>query len=126
MGVGNHSLTLLRKYKEAAQYFMPWMDRERVVKAGYLSGRDINKSEYLGFTFRSAEKSQHTKLVVGAECIFEIIVVKEIKNISREFAPHVLDVIATHGTLTAKEINPIMYLSEKSFATLGEHWEYQR
>lgn len=45
MGVGNYSLTLLKKYREAALHFMPWSERERVVRAGYLSGRDTNKAE---------------------------------------------------------------------------------
>lgn len=37
MGVGNHSPLLLKKYQEAALHFMPWSDRERVVRAGHLS-----------------------------------------------------------------------------------------
>jgi hypothetical protein len=35
----NHSLNLIRTYREAALHFLPWAERERVVRAGYLSGR---------------------------------------------------------------------------------------
>jgi flavin reductase (DIM6/NTAB) family NADH-FMN oxidoreductase RutF len=49
MQVGNHSLTLLKKYKEAALHFMPWSERQRVVDAGQISGRDVDKAAKLGF-----------------------------------------------------------------------------
>jgi flavin reductase (DIM6/NTAB) family NADH-FMN oxidoreductase RutF len=126
MGVGNHSWLLLKKYKEAAMHFMPWSERERVVRAGFISGRDTNKADRLGFDLTPAEKLQHTKLVVGADNVFEMVVHSEMKNLSREFTPFVMDVVAVHGTAKPLERQPILFLSEEDFATLGERWEYQR
>ena len=73
-----------------------------------------------------ADKLEHTKLVEGADCIFETIVNQELKKLSREFAIFVLDVVATHGTLLPTERVPILYLSDKDFTTVGENWKYQR
>ena len=126
MGVGNHSLTLLKKHKEAAFHFMPWSERERIVRAGHISGRKINKAEELGFTLRPAEKLQHTKLVEGADSIYEMVVHMELLNISREFVPFVMDVVATHGTVDPCERQPIFYLSVDDFATTGERWQYKK
>lgn len=126
MGVGNHSLLLLKKYKEAALHFMPWSDRERVVQAGHLSGRDVNKAERLGYTLYPADKLQHTKLVLGAESVFEMVVYMELLNLSREFIPFVMDVVATHGITQPKDRQPIFYLSLDDFATRGEGWEYKK
>ena len=62
MQLGNHSLTLVRKYQKAALHFMPWSDRERVVRAGYLSGSFANNAERLGYKLLPADKFQYTKL----------------------------------------------------------------
>ena len=124
MGVGNHSLLLLKKYKEAALHFMPWSRREQVVRAGYLSGRDVKKADVLGFNLLPAEKLQHTYLVEGADSVFETVVYRELPNLSREFTPFVLDVVAVHGEMRLQDQQPILYLSQESFATLGENWEY--
>ena len=124
MGVGNHSLLLLKKYKEAALHFMPWSRREQVVRAGYLSGRDVIKADVLGFNLLPAEKLQHTYLVEGADSVFETVVYRELPNLSREFTPFVLDVVAVHGEMRLQDQQPILYLSQESFATLGENWEY--
>ncbi len=86
MGVGNHSLLLLKKYKEAALHFMPWSRREQVVRAGYLSGRDVKKADVLGFNLLPAEKLQHTRLVEGADSVFETVVYRELPNLSRVHA----------------------------------------
>jgi flavin reductase (DIM6/NTAB) family NADH-FMN oxidoreductase RutF len=74
MQLGNYTLTLLRKYQEAAIHFMPWRDRERVVRAGYMSGSFTNKAERLGFKLYPAEKMENTKLVQGADFVFETMV----------------------------------------------------
>lgn len=126
MQLGNHSLTLLRKYQEAGINFMSWQDRERVVRAGYMSGDFTNKAERLGFTLISADKLEHTKLVEGADIAFETTVLKEISGISHEFAPFVLDVVAVHGEMDASERNPILFLKEYEFATTGEAWRFRR
>lgn len=126
MGVGNHSLLLLKKYKEAALHFMPWSEREKVVRAGYLSGRDVNKAQVLGFNLVAADELQHTKLVEGADYVFETVVYREMLNVSREFIPFMLDVVKVHGSPNLAGREPILFMSEDYFATLGERWEYRR
>jgi flavin reductase (DIM6/NTAB) family NADH-FMN oxidoreductase RutF len=125
MQVGNHTLTLLKKHKEAALHFMPWEARERVVQAGHLSGRDGDKVARTGFSLIQAEKLQHTKLVEGADAVFETVVAQEIMRLSREFALFVLDVVAVHIHNKDKR-TPILYLSQEDFATLGECWQYKK
>ena len=126
MQLGNYSLTLLRKYQEAGIHFMPWRDRERVVRAGYMSGDFTNKAERLGFTLVPADKLKNTKLVEGADIIFETKVLQEIPGISHEFAPFVLDVLAVHGEVDASAREPILFLKEYEFATTGEGWRFRR
>ena len=126
MQLGNHSLTLLRKHQEAAIHFMPWSDRERVVRAGYMGGNFTNKAERLGYKLLPAEKLQTTKLVEGADCIFETVVLKELPGISHEFAPFVLEVVAFHGEVDAAERQPILFLKEYHFATTDEQWRFRR
>lgn len=126
MQVGNHSLVLLRKYKEAALHFMPWSDRDRVVRAGYISGREGNKAALLGFQLGPAEKLQHTRLVEGAEAVYETVVHRELIQLSTEFALFALDVVATHGSGRPLDRDPILYLSDKDFATMGDNWQYRR
>ena len=125
MGVGNHSLTLIKKHKEAALHFMPWSERERVVRAGHISGRKVNKAEELGFGLLPAEKLKHTKLVDGAYSIYEMKVHMELFNLSREYIPFVMNVVATHGDIKPASHEPILYLSLEDFATLGERWEFR-
>jgi flavin reductase (DIM6/NTAB) family NADH-FMN oxidoreductase RutF len=127
MSVGNHSLTLLKKYKEAALHFMPWQERERVVRAGHLSGRNLNKAETLGFRLYPAQLLKHTRLVEGADNIFELTLHMELTgNLSREFALFVMNVVAVHGELRPDQRLPILYLSQEDFATLGERWRYEK
>jgi len=125
MGVGNHSLGLLKKHKEAALHFMPWSERQRVVKAGHISGRKLDKATELGFNLLEAEKLKHTKLVEGADSVFELVVHMELFNVSREFIPFIMNVVAVHGGVKPEEREPILYLSLEDFATLGERWRYQ-
>ena len=125
MQLGNYSLELLRQHREAALHFMPWSDRERVVKAGHLSGRDGPKAPRIGFTLQPAEKLQHTQLVAGAEKVYETVVLQEMKGLSREFALFILDVVAVHGKSNPARRESIIYLSQKDFAALGERWRYR-
>lgn len=126
MQLGNHSLTLLRKYQEAAVHFMPWSDRERVVRAGYMSGGFTNKAERLGYQLLPAQALKATKLVEGAEAIFETVVFKELQGISHEFAPFVMDVVAFHGQVDGDNQQPILFMKEYHFATTQEKWRFQR
>ena len=126
MGVGNHSLGLLKKHKEAAMHFMPWSDRERVVRAGFLSGRNTDKAETLGFRLLPAEKLMTTQLVERAEGVLELVINRELMNLSREFAPFIMDVVAVHGEIGPEQRHPILFLSQETFSTLGERWEYKK
>ncbi|UCG22759.1 MAG: flavin reductase [Chloroflexota bacterium] len=123
MGVGNYTLTLLKKHQEAALHFMPWSQREKVVRSGWISGRDMNKAERLGFQLSPAQKLDHTYLIEGADTVFELKVFKELEGLSREFVPYVLDVVAIHGR---RHRDPILFLSRKDFATLGDQWKFQK
>jgi flavin reductase (DIM6/NTAB) family NADH-FMN oxidoreductase RutF len=126
MQLGNHSLTLLRRYNEAGMHFMSWRDRERVVRAGYMSGDFTNKAERLGFSLIPADKLGHTKLIEEADIAFETVVLQDIPGISHEFAPFILDVVAVHGDVDASERNPILFIKEYEFATTGEAWRFRR
>jgi flavin reductase (DIM6/NTAB) family NADH-FMN oxidoreductase RutF len=126
MQLGNYSLTLMKKYQEAAIHFVPWQDRERVVRAGYMSGDFTNKAERLGFNLITAEKLQRTKLVEGADIVFETKLVQELPGISHEFAPFVMDVIAVHGEVEPIDRQPILFMKEYEFATVGEGWRFRR
>lgn len=125
MQLGNFTLDLLREYREAAIQFMPWSDRERVAKAGHLSGRDGSKAAQLGYNLIPAEKLQNTQLVDGADVTYETVVLQELEGLSHEFAIFVLDVVATSGTISPLRKDPILYLSQKDFATLGEKYKYR-
>lgn len=107
MQLGNYTLGLLRKYGEAALHFMPWSDRQRVVRAGYLSGSQVNKRQKIGFTLRPAEKLVQTKLVDGADIIFETVAHSELPGLSREFALFVLEVVHTHCSLNPAPAHPL-------------------
>jgi len=126
MQLGNHSLTLMRKYQEAAIHFMPWKDRERVVRAGYMSGNFTNKAERLGFTLLPAEKLHDTKLIEGADVVFETKIFQELPGISHEFAPFVMDVVAMHGDIEPIDRQPILFMKEYEFSTIGDGWRFRR
>ena len=126
MGVGNHSLTLLKKHKEAALHFFPWSERAWIVRAGHLSGRDVNKAELLGRALEPAQKLSATRLVSGYEAVFELVVNRELTMLSREFALYIMDCVASAGTLEPQQRQPILFLSQEDFATLGERWEYTK
>ena len=125
MQLGNYSLELLREYREAALHFMPWSERERVAKAGHISGRDGPKAPRLGFNLVPAQKLEHTKLVEGADLVYESLVLQELEGLSHEFALFVLDVVATSGRISPLHRDPILYLSQKDFARMGEKYKYR-
>ena len=126
MEMGNHSYDLIKKFGEAGFHFFSWKDRYKVTRAGYISGRDFNKAQELGFTLVPAKKLEHTKLVEGADGVFEMVVNRQIDDISREFAIYVFDIVATHGKVKPVNRQPILYQSLKDFTTTGESWRYQK
>lgn len=123
---GNYTLLLLQEIGEGALHFMPWSERERVVRAGQMSGRDVNKAQELGFTLFPAEVLKQTQLVHGADSIFELIVYREMADLSREYVQFVMDVVATHGKKPPVRREPILFFSRKDFATSGERWQSQK
>ena len=126
MQFGNHSLGLLRKYREAALHFMPWTAREQVVRAGYISGQHGHKASRLGFELRPAQTLTHTQIVTEADCYFETVLNQELEGISTEFALCILDVTASGGKVNPDQRDPIFFLSGKNFATVGERWKFQQ
>lgn len=126
MQVGNHTLKLVRQHKEAALHFFPWEDRDWIDHAGHLSGETTNKAEALGRTLLPADKLQHTKLVAGADVVFETTLSEELEGLSGTFALFVLDVIHVHGSKPPAKRKPIFYQSVKDFATIGEAWKSSR
>lgn len=96
------------------------------MKAGYISGRDVNKAEELGFELDPAQELVHTKLVGGYDSAYETVVNQEIGGLSREFAIFVLDVVAIYGKVSPFRREPILFLSLKKFATMGERWKMPR
>lgn len=125
MQMGNYTYDLIKKYGEAALHFFPWSERENIVRAGNMSGRLENKAEKLGFELLPAEKLEHTKLIAGADCHYETIVLQEIEGLSREFGLFVLEVVAAQSNTLLKKREPILFLSGKDFAALGEKWRYR-
>ena len=122
----NHTLKLLRETGEATFNFMPWSERQKVARAGWISGRDYNKAEEIGFLLQDAELLLETKMVEGAEIVYEMVVHRELPDLSREFSIFVMDIIKTHGKIQPKSRQPILYLSLKDYATTGENWKYQK
>jgi flavin reductase (DIM6/NTAB) family NADH-FMN oxidoreductase RutF len=123
VSVGNYTLQLLQDYNEAVLHFMPWSERERVVRAGWMSGREVNRAERLGFSLEPADRLRHTALVTGYDSAFELVTFRVLEGLSREFVPYVMDVVAVHG---GKNNRPILFDSRKDFATVGERWRFSR
>ncbi|GAB4427165.1 MAG: flavin reductase [Anaerolineales bacterium] len=127
VGLGNHTLKLLREHNEAALHFFPWDAREWIVRAGYISGRDYNKSERLKIELLPAQQLQHTRLVAGFENAYECKVIEELKGISSDHAQFVLEVVAAHENVPAEKRDPILFFSQKNFTNLkGELWKFRR
>jgi flavin reductase (DIM6/NTAB) family NADH-FMN oxidoreductase RutF len=56
MQMGNYTFDLLKKYREAVLHFFPWSERQKIIKAGNISGRHENKAQKLGFELLPAKK----------------------------------------------------------------------
>ena len=127
IGNGNHTLGLIRKIGEVGVHFFGWEHREWIVRAGYISGRDVKKAERLNIQLLPAEKMETTRLLSGYENAYECKVLTEIKNISVDHTQFVLDVIAAHETTLAEKRNPILFFSQKNFTTVGkEQWLFRK
>jgi hypothetical protein len=56
----NQTLNLLRQHPEAVLNFLPWSERGRVVRAGYLTGRKIKRAQRLGPRFHQHGALHHS------------------------------------------------------------------
>jgi flavin reductase (DIM6/NTAB) family NADH-FMN oxidoreductase RutF len=118
----NHTLSLLREHREAVINFLPWAGRERVVRAGYLSGRKVKKAERLGLQLTPARQLKHTGVVEGVYTAFELTVVAELQEPAGDHVPFVCDVVYVHRQRRPALEEPILFLGYRDFATLGERW----
>jgi flavin reductase (DIM6/NTAB) family NADH-FMN oxidoreductase RutF len=116
----NHSLALLREHREAVLHFFPFAERERVVRAGYRSGRRGGKAARLGLTLRPAEKLATTRVVDGADAAFELTVACELAEPAGDHVPFLCDVVHVHRGRRPAHGAPLLFLGWRDFATLGE------
>jgi flavin reductase (DIM6/NTAB) family NADH-FMN oxidoreductase RutF len=121
----NHTLRLLRDHREAVLNFLPWSERERVVRAGYLSGRSSRKAERLGWRCTPAQQLKHTGVVQGVYAAFELMVVSEIEEPAGDHVPFVCDVVHVHRQRRPALGTPLLFLGYRDFATLGERWHFR-
>jgi hypothetical protein len=64
-------------------------------------------------------------VVAGADSYYETLILQELDGLSREFGLFVLDVVSAQGHVLPQKRDPILFLSGKDFATLGEKWRYR-
>jgi flavin reductase (DIM6/NTAB) family NADH-FMN oxidoreductase RutF len=121
----NHTLSLLREHREAVLNFLPWTERERVVRAGYLTGRKVRKAERLGFHLTPAKQLKHTGVVAGIYAAFELVVISELQEPAGDHVPFVCDVVHVHRRRRPALGEPILFLGYRDFATLGERWRFR-
>lgn len=123
----NHSLELLRRCGEAALHFFPWGERERVIRAGYTSGRKRDKASRLGFAMEPAACLAETRVVRGADSIFELRVRREVDDgdDAGDHAPFLFDVVHVHRRTRPAMGAPLLFLGWRDFATLGERWRFR-
>jgi flavin reductase (DIM6/NTAB) family NADH-FMN oxidoreductase RutF len=121
----NHTLSLLRKHREAVLNFLPWTERERVVRAGYLTGRKVRKAERLDFRLIAAQQLKHTGVVEGVYAAFELVVVSELEEPAGDHVPFVCDVVHVHRRRRPAMGEPLLFLGYRDFAMLGERWRFR-
>jgi flavin reductase (DIM6/NTAB) family NADH-FMN oxidoreductase RutF len=121
----NHTLGLLREHREAVLNFLPWAERERVVRAGYLTGRRGRKAERLGFRLTPARQLQEAGVVAGVQTAFELVVVAEPEEPAGDHVPFVCDVVHVHRQRRPATGEPLLFLGYRDFAPLGERWRFR-
>ncbi|MBM4243669.1 MAG: flavin reductase family protein [Deltaproteobacteria bacterium] len=123
----NHSLALLRGCGEAALHFLPWRERERVIRAGYASGRRRDKASRLGFELEPATALAETYVVRGADAVFELRVRRELVDADDDgdHVPFLFDVVHVHRGTRPATGEPLLFLGWRDFATLGERWRFR-
>ncbi len=121
----NHTLSLLREHREAVLNCLPWIERERVVRTGYLTRCKTNKVERLGFHTRPAPQLKCTGVVEGAYVAFELVVVAELQEPDGDHMPFVCDGAHVHRQRRPATGEPLLFLGYRDFATLGERWRFR-
>jgi flavin reductase (DIM6/NTAB) family NADH-FMN oxidoreductase RutF len=94
-----------------------------LVRAGYLSGKKVPKSERLGVELRKAPALQSTFVPVQSLAVYEMRV-RELPE-DGDHALFIGDVVRVDGSAQAKA-RPILFLGYRDFATLGEQWRFRR
>jgi flavin reductase (DIM6/NTAB) family NADH-FMN oxidoreductase RutF len=115
----NWSLGLLRETREAALHFLPFAERERVVRAGYVSGRRVRKAERLGFALAPAAVLERTRVLAGAPVCYELRVARELDEPAGDHAPFVCDVVHVHRGRKPVAGEPLLFCGFHDVATLG-------
>ena len=115
----NVSLELVRQHGEAALHFFPYAERERIIRAGYLSGRRRNKAASLGSDLIPATRLTVTRIVLGADAIFEMTVRQELADIDGDHAPFTFDVVHVHRGKRPATGSPMLFRGYRELATLG-------
>ncbi len=118
----NHTLELIRESQEAALTFLPWSERSWVIRAGYLSGKQVDKSQKLGVTLRPARVLKSTWIPQKASGVFELVT-RELPE-AGDHALFIGDVVHAEAFGEARD-NPILFLGYRNFATLGERWRFK-
>jgi flavin reductase (DIM6/NTAB) family NADH-FMN oxidoreductase RutF len=121
----NHTLSLLREHREAVLNFLPWTERERVVRVGYLTGRKVRKAERLGFHLTPAKQLKQTRVVEGIYAAFELVVISAVQEPAGDHVPFGCDVVRVHRRRRPALGEPILFLGYRDFATLGERWRFR-
>jgi hypothetical protein len=113
---------LTKLYVANYQFYFssPWTECERVVRAGYLTGRRGGKAERLGLRLRPARRLKHTEVVEEAYVAFELVIVPKFEEPTDDHVSSVCDVGHVHQQRQPATGGPILCLDLRDFATLGE------
>ncbi len=115
----NFSLELLRREREAVLHYFPFAERERVVRAGYLSGRRGGKAKRLGFELGPAQVVTRAPLVAGATCAFELRLERELEAPEGDHVLFLFDCVHVHRGSRPAQGEPLLFLGYRDFSTLG-------
>ena len=121
----NYSLELLNRHREAILHYFDWSDRERIVRAGYSSGRRRDKKKRLGFVLEPAAALTTTGRVSGALAAFELRVIHEVDASDGDHAVFLFDVVHVHRGRRPAQEHPLLFLGYRDFATLGDRWRFR-
>lgn len=117
----NYSLELVRQHGEAALHFFPYTERQRIIRAGYLSGRSYTRLQ--SHPGHAPCSDAHTS---GCRRDLRDDVRRELADSDGDHAPFIFDVVYVHrGTRPCDRLSPLLFLGFRDFATLGERWRFR-